>query len=253
VAAARVNAVKIVVDDTIVKVPPLSSAVIAALADETHRSGLRIIAHVSVRNDVPTAKHLIEVGVDEFVHPPIDVLNTPDPAGVQGVASMLAARRIPVTTTLSVYDAYRDSKGVDRSPVGFPYDAAQRRLFEGALKTVRVLADAGVMLVVGTDWFDPPIMFEGAPDAMPAGARTLHEMELLGRAGLPASAILAAATRNAATALGIADKVGTIAPGMLADLVVLDGDVLQDLSALRKTVAVLKGGRLVHGSLPGAQ
>lgn len=59
-----------------------------------------------------------------------------------------------------------------------------------------------------------------------------------------------AATRNAAEALGILDKVGTITEGKLADLVVLDGDVLQDFSALHRAVAVLKEGRLVHGALP---
>jgi imidazolonepropionase-like amidohydrolase len=46
------------------------------------------------------------------------------------------------------------------------------------------------------------------------------------------------------------DKLGTIAEGKLADLVVLDGDFLQDFSALHRTVAVLKGGRVVHGTLP---
>jgi imidazolonepropionase-like amidohydrolase len=72
-------------------------------------------------------------------------------------------------------------------------------------------------------------------------------MELLRRAGLSTAAILAAATRSAAEVLGISDKVGTIAEGKLADLVVLDGDLLQDFSTLRRTVAVLKSGRVVNG------
>jgi imidazolonepropionase-like amidohydrolase len=82
------------------------------------------------------------------------------------------------------------------------------------------------------------------------GALTLYEMEVLHRAGLPTPAILTAATRNGAEALRIIDKVGTITEGKLADLVVLDGDFLQDFSALHRTVAVLKGGRVVHGTLP---
>jgi imidazolonepropionase-like amidohydrolase len=75
-------------------------------------------------------------------------------------------------------------------------------------------------------------------------------MEVLHRAGLPTPAILTAATRNGAEALRIIDNVGTITEGKLADLVVLDGDLLQDFSALHRTVAVLKGGRVVHGTLP---
>jgi imidazolonepropionase-like amidohydrolase len=83
-----------------------------------------------------------------------------------------------------------------------------------------------------------------------AGARTLHEMEILRRAGLTTTDIVTAATRNAAEALGIADKLGTIAQGKLADLVILNGDFLQDSSALHRPIAVFKEGRLVHGTLP---
>jgi imidazolonepropionase-like amidohydrolase len=75
-------------------------------------------------------------------------------------------------------------------------------------------------------------------------------MELLGRAGLSASTILTAATRNAAEALGMLDRVGTIAEGNFADLVLLDGNPLQDLQVLQRPVAVLQGGRVVHGAFP---
>jgi imidazolonepropionase-like amidohydrolase len=94
-ARAKVDAVKVVVDDIYGKVPALSDAVISALVDETHRTGLRIIAHVSVAKDVATARGLIELGVDEFVHPPINYLNTPDPAEVSQIAGMLVGRNVP--------------------------------------------------------------------------------------------------------------------------------------------------------------
>ena len=64
------------------------------------------------------------------------------------------------------------------------------------------------------------------------------------------SANLTAATRNAAEAFGIIDRVGTIAQGKIADMVILDGDLLQDFSTLRRPVAVVKAGRIVHGALP---
>ena len=76
-------------------------------------------------------------------------------------------------------------------------------------------------------------------------------MTVLRRAGLSTTAILTSATRNAAEALGIADKLGTISEGKLADLVILKGDFLQDFSALHQPIAVLKDGRLVHGTLSG--
>jgi imidazolonepropionase-like amidohydrolase len=128
-----------------------------------------------------------------------------------------------------------------------------RQSFERVLETVRGFADAGVKLVIGTDWVPMRRAGNGFvlddPRLLP-GALTLYEMEVLHRAGLPTPAILTAATRNGAEALRIIDKVGTITEGKLADLVVLDGDFLQDFSALHRTVAVLKGGRVVHGTLP---
>ena len=185
---------------------------------------------------------------------------TPDnsvanPAEVSQIAGMLVGRNIPVTTTVSTWDAYRDTTGVERGFWGGnpQYTLAMRQSFERWLKTVRGFADAGVKLVVGTDWVLRRRAGNGFvlddPRVQP-GAFTLYEMEMLHRAGLPTPAILTAATRNGAEALRIIDKVGTIAEGKLADLVVLDGDFLQDFSALHRTVAVLKGGRVVHGSLP---
>jgi imidazolonepropionase-like amidohydrolase len=105
--------------------------------------------------------------------------------------------------------------------------------------------------VVGTDWWAGVADDVRLADArLPPGSLTLHEITLLRRAGLSTSAVLAAATRNAAEALGIIDKVGTVTEGKLADLVILDGDPLQDPTALQRMVTVLKGGRVVSGALP---
>ncbi|HJZ77437.1 MAG TPA: amidohydrolase family protein [Vicinamibacterales bacterium] len=246
---AKVDAVKMVVDDLAIEgVPPLFDAIVAALVNETHRNGLRIIAHVSMSRDLEATTHLAELGVDEFVHPPLNYKNIPDSAGISQIAAVLVARKLPVTTTVSFSDGYKDAAGVERTTEGSPYTPAMRQCFERNLNAVGALADAGVKLVLGTDWFNGPVRFDD-PRSLP-GAQTLHEMELLHRAGLSTSAIVTAATRNAAEALGIVDRVGTIAEGKLADLAVLDGDLLQDFSALQRTVAVFKRGAVVSGSLP---
>ena len=248
IARAKVNAVKIVVDDVITKVPPLSDAILGALIDETHRHGLRIVAHVSVVNDVAFTKRLIELGLDEFVHPPISVPN-PTTTEISQAVAMLADRRIPVTTTMSGADGYKDAKGVERSLIfGSLYGPRMREEFEALLHGVGSYSKAGVKLVVGTDWFNGPAKLDD-PRILP-GAFTIHEMNLLRRAGLSTTAVLTAATRNAAEALGVIDTLGTITEGKLADLVVLDGDLQQDFSALSRTVVVFKGGRIAHGSLP---
>jgi imidazolonepropionase-like amidohydrolase len=191
------------------------------------------------------------LGFDEFVHVPVL-----SPAESSKVATLLAERKMAVTTTLSIWDAYQDTGGGERLVWGVPYNPGLRRAFEAAVATTRVFSDAGVRVVVGTDWVeDYDYGREGDvrlnDRRLLPGARTLHEMELLrDRVGLSPAAVLTAATRNAAEALGILDSVGTIAPGKLADLVILEGNLLEDFSTLRRTVAVLKGGRVVSGALP---
>ena len=71
-------------------------------------------------------------------------------------------------------------------------------------------------------------------------------------AGLPNDAILRMATSHAATALGISDRVGTVEPGKLADLVLVDGDPLTDIEALGRVELVMKEGRIVYQRAPDA-
>jgi enamidase len=251
-AVANVNAVKVTIENAIAsvrKVPLLSDGVLAVLVEEAHRSGRRIIAHVGT--DGATTERMARLGFDEFVHVPVL-----SPAESSKVATLLAERKMAVTTTLSIWDAYQDTGGGERLVWGVPYNPGLRRAFEAAVATTRVFSDAGVRVVVGTDWVeDSDYGREGDvrlnDRRLLPGARTLHEMELLrDRVGLSPAAVLTAATRNAAEALGILDSVGTIAPGKLADLVILEGNLLEDFSTLRRTVAVLKGGRVVSGALP---
>ena len=59
-----------------------------------------------------------------------------------------------------------------------------------------------------------------------------------------------AATINAARAFGLADSVGTVQRGMIADLIAVDGDPLVDLSALERVRFVMKAGQIVIGPPP---
>ena len=70
-------------------------------------------------------------------------------------------------------------------------------------------------------------------------------LELLHRAGLSPMEVIVAATSLAAKAIGMERTVGTLKPGMAADLIYLDGDPLADLSALSRVEAVVLGGELV--------
>jgi len=69
---------------------------------------------------------------------------------------------------------------------------------------------------------------------------------LLVESGLSPQAALAAATSAAAAALGQAESLGTIQPGRIADLVVLGGDPLRSISAIKQVDVVVRGGRVVY-------
>ncbi len=86
-----------------------------------------------------------------------------------------------------------------------------------------------------------------------AGAHGQNVREILVRVqdgGQDAHAALVDATRTAARSLGLGDRIGTLGPGMAADLIAVDGDPLTDIEVLRDVSFVMKGGRVVRGGQP---
>lgn len=108
-----------------------------------------------------------------------------------------------------------------------------RKALEKQQEATRILHEAGGIVVGGTDC--------GALAYPPPGFALLREVELLAEA-IGAMAALKAVTGAAAMALWRQDDLGTVAPGRLADLLVIDGDPSQDVRDLRKLVAVYRGG-----------
>ena len=98
-------------------------------------------------------------------------------------------------------------------------------------QAVRDLAAAGARVIAGTD---APIF--------PYGLSLLAELRALRDAGLPGDAVLRAATSDAAAAIGAGDQLGRIAPGMLADLLIVAGDPLADPLELTRLEMVLING-----------
>jgi imidazolonepropionase-like amidohydrolase len=82
-----------------------------------------------------------------------------------------------------------------------------------------------------------------------AGAFGRNWEELIYRVqvgGQSPMAALVSATSLAAQSLNLADSIGTIAPGLQADLIAVDGNPLQDITAMRRVVFVMKGGKVYH-------
>jgi imidazolonepropionase-like amidohydrolase len=99
------------------------------------------------------------------------------------------------------------------------------------LKLARVLHDAGVPLAFGTD----EVLY---------GFSAERELELYVKAGIPIGDALYAATLGAARIMKRDAELGSVAAGKLADLVLIDGEALTDISVVRRPTLVCKNGKL---------
>jgi imidazolonepropionase-like amidohydrolase len=121
---------------------------------------------------------------------------------------------------------------------GLPLDPAKRERYRAAfdktLAMTKALYDAKVRVVIGTDAL--------------AGLAYHHELALYARAGIPNAAILRMATLDPARYLGRDKTTGSIAPGKVADLVVIDGDPLARIDDIGRTFLILRGGVLYEAA-----
>lgn len=104
------------------------------------------------------------------------------------------------------------------------------------LENVRLLKETGVSILAGTDL--------GNAFLVP-GVSLHQELELMVQAGLTTLETLQAATINPARVLGTTESIGTIAPGKLADLVLLDANPLEDIRNTNRIRAVVVNGKIL--------
>ena len=195
---------------------------IATVVEEAHRQGYRVAAHAEGLAGTELA---IEAGVDTIEHGMY--LNArPD------LLERMAAHDQVLVPTLSCF--YGVAEEDDWSEL---LGELARHNIEQAGLTLRAAKAAGVRIAAGHDW--APIE--------DLGIELLRMIEQ----GLTAHETLVAATSGAAFALGLDDTMGTIEPGRLADLVVVDGDPLARPELLRERHAiwlVLQLGEPVAGA-----
>jgi imidazolonepropionase-like amidohydrolase len=213
--AEGVDYIKIIVDP-----PGFDQATVRALVEAAHAHGLRTIAHAANSGAVLLAQ---AAGVDVLTHAPIDRPLSDDEARATRAGGQV------IVPTLTMMEAIV-ARLAGVAPVS--YDAAR--------VTVGRWHRAGVAILAGTDANQAP----SAPASPPYGTSLHHELGLLVDAGLSAFEALWSATAGAAQQFGLTDR-GVIAPGKRADLVLIDGDPAQDISAIGNIAAVWCGGRLV--------
>jgi imidazolonepropionase-like amidohydrolase len=132
---------------------------------------------------------------------------------------------------------------VMRTMAGQPFAEAMRADWDAMAAILPKANAAGVKLLIGDDY--------GAFSL--THGRYAEELALyVNQVGIPALDVIRWATKHGAEAMGLAEETGTIAPGKLADLVVVDGDPVADITVLQdrsRILAVLKGGEAVRDNL----
>ena len=190
-----------------------------AIVEEARMAGTYVSAHVYTDAAI---RRCVEAGVHSLEHCNL----------IQAETAKLAATRGAVAVpTLVTYDKLASEGG----KLGFPPDSVAKVEYVRAagMESLAIMRKAGLAMAYGSDLL---------------GEMHRHQSEefvIRGRA-LPAHEVIAAATHVAAKLLKMEGKIGTVAAGAYADLIVVDGDPLKDLSLLTRQgkhmPAIMKGG-----------
>jgi len=245
------------------------------IADRAHARGLRVSGHVPA---FMSARQFVEGGADEIQHINFIVLNflfpevketrnrdrfikvaehasefTPDKPEVRDFINFLRDHHTVLDPTMSAFeglfcgDPGAITPGLEEIAPRFPpqvrremqsgalevppdKQAAYHDAFPAMLRLLKALYDAGVMIIPGTDAL--------------AGYILHHELELYSRAGIAPSEVLRMATWTPALVMGVDKDRGVIAPGKLADMILVDGDPTKNIKDLHRITTVIKGGKV---------
>ena len=195
--------------------PTFSVDELKLMVDTARSAGCPVVAHATTAEGMRRATY---AGVETIEH---------GDEGTAEVFQLMAKRGVALCPTLAAGDAierYRGWRtGADLEPASIK---AKRLSFKAAL-------DAGVTIANGSDVG----VFAHGDEA--------RELELLVNYGMTPVQALQSATSIDAKVLHLADRLGSVKPGLLADLIAVEGNPAQNISAIRKVRLVMKGG-VIH-------
>jgi imidazolonepropionase-like amidohydrolase len=257
--AAGVDAIKLHYTDltyvTKEPQPMLEREILVAVIDEAHRQGLKAYVHAPI---LPYAKQALEAGADGLVHGIIS-----EPIDEEFVTLMKRNSAVYVTTHSIFYSAAdlrawaQRLAAFERSeliPKAVIQVGAQRETVAAweqrwdnlawlreqlavLRDNTKAAADAGILVVAGSDTGN-------SGNGIFLGLSSQVELDLLAEAGIPPDQIVQMTSLNAARMIGREEEMGSLEPGKLADMVILDEDPLADIKNVRSIHAVVKSGRI---------
>ena len=193
----------------------LAQSAIEAAAKEAHRAGKPVFVHPNNGVDVLTA---VRGGADVIAH------TTPQSGDWdETILSEMKAHRVALTPTLTIWKYYARH---DRASM-------QDHIVKTETEQLRAWVSMGGAVLFGTDL--------GAVDPDPT-----EEYTLMTQAGMTFREILASLTTEPAERFGDSHRLGRIAPGFQADLVVLRGDPSRNIESLAAVEYTLRDGRIIH-------
>ena len=245
------------------------------IADRAHARGLRVSGHVPA---FMSARQFVDGGADEIQHLNFIVLNflfpevkdtrnrdrfikvaeradefPPDKPEVREFINFLKDHHTVLDPTMNVFEALfcgdpsAITPGLEKIVPRFPpqvrrtmrsgalevapdKQTACHEAFPAMLRLLKAIYDAGVTIIPGTD-------------SLP-GYTLHHELELYVRAGIAPAEVLRMATWTPALVMGVDKDRGVVAPGKLADMILVDGDPTQNIRDINNITTVIKGGKV---------
>src|SRR5467141_1751501 len=236
--------------------PAAQEVMVKAAADAAHAAGVRLAVHAT---ELIVAKASLRAGADFLVH------SVEDSEVDEEFLALAKKNRALYCPTLFVTLGYRYALSNTWQPTEaerrladtqilaamsdlqrIPREMLPERVVKAmnqptspkpsviALHNLRKVWDAGIPVVMGTDAGNIGTLH---------GPSVFREMEIMTQAGLTPLQVLRSATSNGAKAMGMEREIGTLAPGKLADLVILDADPLADVMNLSRIHRVIKDGK----------
>jgi imidazolonepropionase-like amidohydrolase len=212
--------------------------------------GIRTTIHVSSEL---RAEEAIFAGTDSLAHPVIQ-----GPVS-DSFVKLMGAKKIPFASTLTIGENYsrlaEHPEYLDQPLYAATFSPADRltlktktraeyqaRMWTAWMKLMTPVAEENIRKV----WAAGGVVAMGTDQS--SGPASQRELELLVQAGLKPFDVLTIATHNGAALLGKADQLGSVEPGKLADLLLLNADPTADIENVKKIAFVMKGGQIIDES-----